>query len=130
MTGERKDALKILSNMLAPEMAAAIEGAAASPAPQFAGHIGELALRNVFTEVWTRDEMSPRDRSLATLSMLIALRATEEMRIYFPAAVRNGLTIVELEELIYQASGYAGFPAANSARNIAISSLRDAGMIE
>jgi 4-carboxymuconolactone decarboxylase len=133
MAGDRKDALKIISNMLAPEMAAAIqaagEGASAGP-PQFAGHIGELAMRNVFTEIWTREQMSPRDRSLATLSMLIALRANEEMRVHFPAAVRNGLTIAEIEELIYQATGYAGFPAANSARNVAIAALRDAGMIE
>jgi 4-carboxymuconolactone decarboxylase len=128
MSGDRKDALKIISNMLAPEMAAAIEGKAGSR--QFAGHIGELALRNVFTEIWTREQMSPRDRSLATLAMLIALRATEEMRVHFPAAVRNGLTIAEIEELIYQATGYAGFPAANSARTVAIASLRDAGMIE
>ncbi len=59
-----------------------------------------------------------------TLGILIALRATEEMNAHFRIARQNGLTEDELAEVIYHASGYAGFfPAAATARNIAAEAL-------
>src|SRR5690606_12659080 len=94
----------------------------------FAGQIGELALSNVFEKLWVRDALDLRTRSLVTLGILIALRATDEMSVHFPAAVRNGATLEEIAEVILHATGYAGFPAANTARSIAEESLREAGM--
>ena len=35
-----------------------------------------------------------------------------------PIAVRNGLTVEEIEEVVYHLTGYAGFPAANAARGV------------
>jgi 4-carboxymuconolactone decarboxylase len=35
-----------------------------------------------------------------------------------PIALRNGLTVEEIEEVVYHLTGYAGFPAANAARSI------------
>jgi 4-carboxymuconolactone decarboxylase len=35
-----------------------------------------------------------------------------------PIALRNGLTVEEIEEVVYHLTGYAGFPAANAARGI------------
>ena len=58
-------------------------------------------------------------RSLVTLGALIALRATDELKFHFPIALRNGLTVQEIEEVIYHVAGYAGYPAAASARGIA-----------
>ncbi len=37
----------------------------------------------------------------------------------------NGLTEDEIAEVIYHASGYAGFPAANTARNLALEVLEE-----
>jgi 4-carboxymuconolactone decarboxylase len=54
-----------------------------------------------------------------TLGALIALRASEELKFHFPIAVRNGLTIEEIDEVIYHMTGYAGYPAAANARNVA-----------
>ena len=66
---------------------------------------------------------------LVTCAILIALRAHSELAIHFPAAIRNGASLEDLEEVIYQAAGYAGFPAAASAREVAKESLSKAGMI-
>jgi 4-carboxymuconolactone decarboxylase len=55
--------------------------------------------------------------------MLIALRAADEMRYHIPIALKNGLSRDEIAEVIYHASGYAGFPAAASARNVTMSIL-------
>ena len=86
---------------------------------QFAMDMGPLTKENVFGNIWSRCGLSRRDRSLVTLGILIALRAENELRFHFPIAIRNGLTSSELEEVIFQASGYAGFPAAATARTIA-----------
>lgn len=126
MTSNQENALKIITNMLAPEMSESMKTADSSPL--FAGQIGELAFSNVFEKLWVRDALDLRTRSLVTLGILIALRANEEMAVHFPAAVRNGATLEEITEVILHATGYAGFPAANTARSIAEASLREAGM--
>jgi 4-carboxymuconolactone decarboxylase len=84
----------------------------------FAGELGEMSLDHVFGALWTRPGLDRRSRSLVTLGALIALRAGEELKFHFPIAVRNGLNIAELEEVVYHLTGYVGFPAATLARNI------------
>lgn len=128
MSTTQEKALGILAGMLDPAMSRSISSA--DTTQQFAGGIGQLAFSNVFEKLWTRDGFDLRTRSLLTLAILIALRADDEMEVHFPAAIRNGASLADLEELIYHATGYAGFPAANSARTIAIAALKKAGMIE
>src|SRR3954471_3363876 len=86
----------------------------------FAPELMELGIENVFGKLWSRDGLSRRDRSLVTLGILIALRSTDELAAHFAIARNNGLTDDELAEVIYHASGYAGFPAASTARNVAV----------
>ena len=66
-----------------------------------------------------------RERSLVTLGILIALGAEHEMQAHFKIARQNGLTNDELAEVIYHSIGYAGFPAANTARGVAAKVLGD-----
>ncbi len=84
----------------------------------FASGLLEESLDCVFGRVWTRPGLDWRSRSLVTLGILIALRAEAELRIHLPIALRNGLTRDELEEVIYHAAAYAGFPAASTAGRI------------
>lgn len=84
----------------------------------FADEMFELSLDHVFGSLWTRPGLDRRSRSLVTLGALIALRAEEELKFHFPIALRNGVTVEELEEVVYHIAGYAGFPAANTARAI------------
>jgi 4-carboxymuconolactone decarboxylase len=46
------------------------------------------------------------------------MRAKDELRFHMPIALRNGLTIEEIEEVVYHLTAYAGYPAANAARAI------------
>lgn len=73
----------------------------------------------VWGSVWTRDGLSKRDRSLLNIGMLVALRATEELRGHVRGALANGLTREEINEAIIHASGYCGAPAALSAMKVA-----------
>ena len=85
----------------------------------FAPDLMDIGLENIFGRLWTREGLSRRDRSLVTLGILIALRADEELTHHFRIGRTNGLSDDELAEVIYHASGYAGFPAARSAAQAA-----------
>lgn len=89
----------------------------------FAGELMDIGLEGIFGRLWTRDGLARRDRSLVTLGILIALKAESELESHFRIAKQNGLTEDELAEVIYHASGYAGFPAANTAKAAAIKGL-------
>jgi 4-carboxymuconolactone decarboxylase len=86
---------------------------------KFGDELLEIGIDNVFGRLWAREGLSRRDRSLVTLGILIALRATEELSAHVHIARNNGLTEEEIAEVIYHSSGYAGFPAANTACKIA-----------
>lgn len=98
--------------------------------PDFAREMGALAFDNVFAKLWVRPGLDLRARSLLTLGMLIALRAEDELKVHFPIALANGCTLAEIEEVLYHATAYAGFPAANCARAAATESFRKQGLID
>jgi 4-carboxymuconolactone decarboxylase len=79
----------------------------------------EFITRGAWGDVWTREGLTRKQRSTITLSVLIALRAENEIGMHIRGALRNGLTPEEIRELIIHASVYAGVPAANSAMAIA-----------
>lgn len=90
-----------------------------------ADELGDLAVDHVFGALWTRPGLDRRSRSLVTLGALIALRSVDELKFHFPIALRNGLSVAEIEEVIYHLSGYAGYPASATARNVAREVLAD-----
>ena len=95
----------------------------------FASEIMPLAMENVFGRLWIRPGLDKRARSLLTLGILIALQAHAELKVHILIALANGLTVQEIEEVIYHSTGYAGFPAANGARAVAVEALRMEGVI-
>jgi 4-carboxymuconolactone decarboxylase len=113
----RKATLAFVAEMISPQMADAL--AEFENSNEFGAYLGKLGLDFVFGQLWTRPGLDRRSRSLVTLGILITLRATEELNVHIAAALRNGVTRQELEEVIYHSSAYAGFPAASSARSLA-----------
>lgn len=73
----------------------------------------------LFGDVWKRQQLSPRDRSLVTVSCLVALYRVNEMPFHFKRALENGLTRDELVEAITHLAFYAGWPVASTALPIA-----------
>ena len=78
-----------------------------------------------FGTVWTREGLERRMRSCVVMGMLIALRQPDELRHHVRIALANGLTVREIEEVLYLSVPYAGFPAANTAKVAMIETLRD-----
>jgi len=62
--------------------------------------------------VWKRPGLSPAQRSIATLAMLIARVQPEELRSHVEMGLDNGLTPREIGELVMHCAVYASFPAA------------------
>jgi 4-carboxymuconolactone decarboxylase len=73
----------------------------------------------LFGQVWTRPELSPRDRSLVTVACLVAGGNTAQLVNHLALAKRNGLTETELIEAITHLAFYAGWPRAMSAMAVA-----------
>ncbi|WP_435128648.1 carboxymuconolactone decarboxylase family protein [Actinacidiphila sp. bgisy144] len=69
----------------------------------------------LFADVWERPELSPRDRSLVTVSVLAALYRTEQLPFHLGKALENGLSVQELSEAITHLAFYAGWPNAMTA---------------
>ncbi len=85
----------------------------------FAPKLVDLTDRVLFGDVWERPELSKRDRSLATVSALIALHRPDQLRFHLNRALENGVKKEELIEVITHLAFYAGWPNAMSAIMIA-----------
>ena len=83
--------------------------------PKFA----ELTDKVLYADVWERPGLSKRDRSLVTISALIALNRPDQLRSHFGLASENGLTREELAEAITHLAFYSGWPSSVSAATIA-----------
>ncbi len=85
----------------------------------FAPKLAELTDDVLFGDVWAREELSPRDRSLVTVAALIAGGNTEQLPGHLNRAKANGLSEAELAEVIIHLAFYAGWPRAMSAIRVA-----------
>ncbi|MCD1269292.1 4-carboxymuconolactone decarboxylase [Microbacterium sp. MEC084] len=79
----------------------------------------DFITRVAWGDVWSRPGLDRRSRSVAVLSSLIAHGHHEELAMHLRAAIRNGLTVDEIREVILQSAVYSGVPAANTAFRIA-----------
>jgi 4-carboxymuconolactone decarboxylase len=84
-------------------------------APKFAQLTDEV----LFGDVWARPGLSPRDRSLITVSALIAMNRPDQLRAHLARARENDLSDAELVEVITHLAFYAGWPSAVTAIGVA-----------
>ena len=81
--------------------------------------LADLTDRVLFGEVWERPQLSPRDRSLVTVSALIAMNRPDQLRSHMARARTNGVTQQELVETITHLAFYSGWPNAVTAVGVA-----------
>ncbi|GGF78218.1 carboxymuconolactone decarboxylase family protein [Alteromonas lipolytica] len=75
----------------------------------------EFTTDALFMDLWLRPGLAPRDRSLATVSALVATGQVEQVNFHLNKAMDNGLTETEAGEVITQIAFYSGWPKAFSA---------------
>lgn len=113
--------MQVRREMFGPELA---ERAVAS-ASDFAKPFHDIMTRYCFGETWNREGLGRRDRSLATLSMLIALGKELEVKMHVKGGIANGLTVDEIRELVLHAMIYCGVPASFTALRAAEAALAE-----
>lgn len=75
----------------------------------------DFITRVAWGDIWTREALDRRSRSMITLALLAALGRDGELAMHIAAAQRNGLTREEIAEVFLHTAVYAGVPVANSA---------------
>lgn len=102
---------------------AAGDTARPSRAQQLMGDIApklaQLTDSVLFGDVWARPGLSRRDRSLVTVSALVAMNRPDQLRSHLALARENGVTRDELVEAITHLAFYAGWPSAVTAIAVA-----------
>jgi 4-carboxymuconolactone decarboxylase len=73
----------------------------------------------LFGDIWERPGLSKRDRSLITVTALVALYRPEQLDFHLRRTLENGVTRDEIVEVITHLAFYAGWPNAMTAINLA-----------
>lgn len=115
------------ANAQAPAVPAQAAGPAAAgtqtPAQRMYGGVApklaDLTDKVLYGDVWERKELSKRDRSLVTVSALVAMNRPDQLRSHLRIARENGVTEAELVETITHLAFYSGWPNAVTAIAVA-----------
>src|SRR5207249_2635910 len=105
--------LNLVKEMFGERFLAAITDSANSGA--FAADCAAIALESAFGAVWSRPGLARRDRSLVTLGILIGTGKPAELKNHVRAALNNGVSVTELQEVLIQSVPYCGFPCVAEA---------------
>jgi 4-carboxymuconolactone decarboxylase len=95
-----------------------VDRAVAGTTP-FTATFQDLITRYAWGEIWSRPGLSRAERSMITLTALAVLRQEQELAMHVRAALRNGLSPGQIQEVLLQVAVYAGVPAANRAFAVA-----------
>ncbi len=93
------------------------------------GALGTFAFDAV-GDLWSRPELSRRDRSLLVLAVLSAQACDEELELHTQVGLHHGLARAEIEEILLHVAAYVGFPAAMAASRHMDAALRKAEGVE
>jgi 4-carboxymuconolactone decarboxylase len=114
----------IATTELAPASVALlpIDAAAVAQLDMAAQHFGAVApgvvqfsTEVLFGNLWLRPVLTPRDRSLATLSTVVATGQFPQLASYVNRAMDNGLTRAQMSEVMTQLAFYSGWSSAFTA---------------
>ena len=120
--GVRPDQLPAASPKLLPLDEAAEADRATRVSQQFGSAVPGVVQYTtdvLFRDLWLRPDLAPRDRSLVTVSALIAAGQVAQVPYHLNRAIDNGLTQAQAAEVITHLAFYVGWPNAFSALPVA-----------
>ncbi|MFA7437794.1 carboxymuconolactone decarboxylase family protein [Castellaniella sp.] len=94
-----------------------------------------MSFQHITTEwcwgyAWNRPGLERKIRSMLNLAMLTALNRPNELRLHVKGALRNGVSVDEIREVLLQATVYCGIPAGLDAFKSANQVLEEEGAFE
>ncbi|MFJ4841331.1 alpha/beta fold hydrolase [Streptomyces sp. NPDC088746] len=99
--------------------------AATAASDGFTDDFQDLLTRYAWGEIWSREGLDRRARSCVSLTAVVASGHLGGLAQHVRAALRNGLTPVEIKEVLLQTAVYCGIPAAGAAFEIAQSVIQE-----
>jgi len=88
-------------------------------ADDFNRPLQELVTEYCWGAIWGREELPRKTRSMLNLAMISALNRPHELKAHIKGALANGVTKVEIREVLLQVAIYCGVPAAVDSFRIA-----------
>src|SRR5450755_647726 len=79
----------------------------------------ELVTEYCWGAIWGREELPKKTRSMLNLAMISALNRPHELKAHIKGALVNGVSLVEIREVLLQVAIYCGVPAAVDSFRIA-----------
>lgn len=108
------DAKKMADGMAIVEKLGLLSKANPALSDDFRAH----TLQALFGTIWTREGLELQQRSLVTLTTLIALNREHELVLHFRGARNLGIARQTIEEVILHVAHYAGWPVAVTASQV------------
>jgi len=81
-----------------------------------------------FNDIWNRPGLSRRDRSFLCIAMLSAQKRSTELRTPIGAALNNGVSKQEFQEIFLQIAVYCGVPAGVEGFRVATDVFKERGL--
>ncbi len=85
---------------------------AINAADEFNRPFQELVTTYCWGEIWGREELPRKIRSMLNIAMLTALNRPHELKLHLRGAMNNGVSRTEIREVLMQTAIYCGIPAA------------------
>ncbi|MGI9521115.1 MAG: carboxymuconolactone decarboxylase family protein [Hyphomicrobiaceae bacterium] len=92
---------------------------------EFIPKLGQLRDEVLFGDVWEQSDISKRDRSLITITLLASHYRTAELKGHIQRALDNGVTKAEIKAMITHIAFYSGWPTAVNAGRVAMEVFGD-----
>ena len=91
-----------------------------SSAGEFGAPLQRLINQYAYGEIWGREALPRKTRSMLAIAMMCAANRPNELRIHLRGALANDCTKDEIREVLLQVAIYCGIPASLDAHNIAM----------
>lgn len=85
----------------------------------------DMVSRVAWDEIWNREALSDRERSLINLGMIAALNRPTEFKGHVRGALNNGVTPEEIRDVCLQVAVYCGFPAGLDSLRLAMDVINE-----
>ena len=94
-------------------------------APLFVRPFEQLVTEYCFGDVWNREGLDRKTRSIVTLAVLTALTKPNQLKVHVRGAIANGVSVEEIREVIMHSAVYAGVPTGVEAMGAAMEVLTE-----
>ena len=92
---------------------------ALASADEFGADLQKLITEYAWGEVWNKESMTDKERSMVNLGMIAALNRPHELKLHIKGALNNGLTKDQIRDIFLQVTVYCGAPAGIDSMRLA-----------